>query len=325
MKKYNQSAAAFIIFCIIILLIVFSKEAKSGAIEGINLCEGIIIPSLLPILILCNTLVKLTSKGKTPKAVLFGMISGYPSGAVLTRELYKSNTISPKQAEWLMSFNFCGGAGFIISALGTVVLKSTKAGILLYLCSVLSSLITAILTKPFYKGDKQTDIKAQKTSLTTALCDSVESSVKSLALMSAYIIVFSALLSIANIPSFLVPLLEITNGICNAKTLPPLPLCAFFLSFGGLCIHFQLFPLLKEMKVKYRRFFFFRIFSAVLSYYICKAFLLFFPDISLASASLSPSLPFEISKLGAGLSTVMIIGCAVVAFDIENRKIGVRG
>ena len=46
----------------------------------------------------------------------------------------------------------------------------------------------------------------------------------------------------------------------------------------------------------------------------------FFRILIAALTALSPALPFEISKLGSGLSAVMIVGCAVIVFDLENRE-----
>ena len=126
MKKISEAIISYIIFCIIIVLTIFSPAAKAGAIEGINLCEGIIIPAPLPILILSNTLIRLKSKRVVLKASILGMISGYPSGAILTRELYQSGCITFKEAERIMSFNFCGGIAFIISAVGGVIYKNTN-------------------------------------------------------------------------------------------------------------------------------------------------------------------------------------------------------
>ena len=313
MKIINQTITVFILFCIIIVLIAFSKEAKQGAVEGINLCEKIIIPSLLPILILSNTIIRL--KSNTVSAVFFGLISGYPTGAVLTHSLYKDGLINEKEAKGLMSFNFSGGCAFIISAVGGIIYNNIKAGIILFISSVLSSLIIALIKRPVgvVKSINQTR-------LNDALCLGVESSVKSLAVMSAYIILFSSIMNIVKIPPFLLPLIEITNGICKGEKLLPLPFCAFFLSFGGLCVHFQLFSFLRDMHISYFNFLINRLFGASLSYFICKIILHFSNDTTLVSANLSPSVPFELSKLGGGLSTVMIIGCAVIVFDLENRK-----
>ena len=314
MKKYAQTTILFILSGIIIVLILFSKEAKAGAISGISLCENVIIPSLLPILIISNTLIRL--KKSVFWAVLSGLISGYPSGAVLTDSLYSEGVINETEAKRIISFNFSGGCAFIISAVGTIIYKSTKAGLILFLSCTLSALIIALFQKPAFIFKKRKT--AIKVSFNDALCGAVESSVKSLAIMCAYIILFSALLGIVNIPPFIIPLLEITNGICTTKL--PLPICAFFLSFGGLCVHFQLLTFLNRMKIKYYFFFIYRLLSACLSCFICRIILYFCGDSALASASLSPSLPFELSKLGGGLSMIMVIGCAVIVFDLENRK-----
>ena len=314
MKKLSENVISFSLMGIIIVLILFSPAAKAGAIEGINLCEGVIIPALLPVLILTNTLVKIFP-GKTA-TVLFGLVSGYPAGAVLTKELYNSGGITSKQAQKIMSYNFCGGVAFIISATGGIVYKSTKAGVILYISCIIPSLINALFNKS-KSAPKQI---IQKMNFSEALTSGVESSVKSLLIMSAYIILFSALLSLISIPDYIVALFEITNGICKNQKLIPLPFCAFFLSFGGLCVHFQLLPFLKEMKIKYSYFLFFRLFSASFSYIICNLLLKLFPSVSTASISLSPGIPFEASKLGGGLSLVMILGCAVVVFDLENKK-----
>lgn len=317
MKKYSQSLTAFILFCLIIILIAFSKDAKAAAIRGIELCEGIIIPSLLPVLIISNTLIRL--KSSPLSAILFGLISGYPAGAVLTCALYEEGIITNNDAKRLMSFNFCGGCAFIISAVGSVIYKSAKAGIILFASCALSSLFIALFRFPI-KALKSKNKVSNSVNLSNALCSATESAVKSIAIMSAYIVLFSALMGIASVPDYLLPLLEITNGICSSKTLIPLPFCAFFLSFGGLCIHFQLLPFLSKMKIKYTYFLIYRLLGASLSYFICKIILRFIPDSELVSTSLSQTVPFEPSKLGGGLSMIMIVGCAVIVFDLENRK-----
>ena len=317
MKKLSNTIVLFALFCIIIVLIVFSKDAKQGAIEGINLCENIIIPSLLPVLIISNTIININTSPYL--AVLLGLISGFPAGAVLTHSLYKNGKIDSKEARKLMSFNFCGGLAFIISAVGGIVYKSKTAGIILFSSCFLSSLIIALFRFPV-KSFKAGQTLKKPASLSDALCTGCEASVKSIAVMSAYIILFSAAIKIIHLPPFLIPLLEITNGIGNNALLPPAAFCAFFLSFGGLCVHMQIFSLLNDMKIKYSVFLFYRLVSACLSYIICRIILHFSGDASTVSASLSPALPFEISKLGSNLSAIMIIGCAVIVFDLENRK-----
>lgn len=127
------------------VLIIFSKQARQGAADGLTLAENTIIPSLAPLLIIFLLIMKTGAKDLLARAfgfisvhvfnlpqitfpaIFFGLIGGYPMGALLTNELLKSGDIDEKQARRLLRFNFCGGCGFIITAVGTTVLNNTKA------------------------------------------------------------------------------------------------------------------------------------------------------------------------------------------------------
>ena len=79
---------------ITVYMMIMSSEAKAGAADGLGLCENIIVPSLLPILILVNIGVKsktadvlkkifgklfekvLKLPGCCAAAVIFGAIGG---------------------------------------------------------------------------------------------------------------------------------------------------------------------------------------------------------------------------------------------------------
>lgn len=334
--RYIQTIA---ICGLIAILIIFSAEAKAGAIAGIKLCENIIIPSLLPILILTNTLLKskcslafeqifgkITHRlFKLPKccatAIIFGLVSGYPSGAVLTSSLYNDGLITKQEAKRLMCFNFCGGGAFIITAVGTMTLNSTHAGIILFSSNILSSIIILVFTSIFAEKPQSKDVeKNEILNITDALISSVEASIKSILIMSTYIILFSTLINLIDLPSYIYPLIEITNGICKAKNPIPIEYCAFFLCFGGLCVHFQIIGILKQIDMSYPTFLLYRIGGAVLAFFITKGYLLLFPNEESVFSNLStPTL--QVTQINTGFGIIMIIGCAVLIYDIENRKI----
>ncbi len=340
MRKRNISdaAACFLLCCLIALFTVFSSDARQGAKDGIGICEGIIIPSLLPVLTVCNTIInsrlseifvllfgRLFSRvfrlpEKTAGAVILGLIGGYPAGALLTLSLFERGIITEKTAKRIMSFNFCGGAAFIITAVGTVTYGSIKTGLTFYFICVLSSVTVMLVTGLFEKKPKA----AQKTEyiyppISDAFCASVESTVKSLAFMSAYIVLLSVISGIVNPPDYIIPLLEITNGICSETLLPP-EYAVFFLSFGGLCVHLQLFGILRKMRINYLNFLTGRISCAVISFLYFKLYCILFPESDAVFSNISSPV-HSFSSGGLALSTVMIIGCAVLIFDIENRKI----
>ncbi len=335
-KVLSDAALCFLLCSLIGVVTVFSADARQGAKEGTELCEEVIIPSLLPVLIICNTVVnsrlsrafELIFGGifkkvfNLPKecasAVILGLIGGYPSGALLTLSLYERGVINSRLAKRIMKFNFCGGCAFIITAVGSVTYGSIKTGAVFYAFCVLSSLTLAFLTR-FTESENAVSKNLSFPALSDAFCLSVENTVKSLALMCAYIVLFSVVSGIANPPEYITPVLEITNGVCSERLLPP-EYAVFFLSFGGLCVHIQLFGILKKMKVNYFDFLVGRFACSVLSFLYYKLYSLIFPESDAVFSNItSPVHTF--SSGGLTLSTVMIIGCAVLIFDIENRKI----
>lgn len=339
MKNAKNITITFILCSLIFILIFMSGEAKLGAKEGLTLCENIIIPSLLPILIITNIIIKTDCSNifeklfgalfekvlRLPRcsstAVIFGLIGGYPAGAVLTSHLYEQGYIDEKNAARIMRFNFCGGVAFIITAVGTICNQSTKTGAALYIINIISSLIICIISALFSK--KHIYLKSEpqkKLNLSDALVESVEITVKSLLNMCAYIILFSALTGIANLPQYMNPLIEITNGICSKNVKLPFEYCAFFLAFGGFCIHFQLIGILRQIRMKYIDFLVFRVLGALISFAAAKIYLILFPDSISVFSNLSSSSP-QLFQVNTGLSLVMIIGCAVLIFDIENKKL----
>ena len=66
-------------------------------------------------------------------------------------------------------------------------------------------------------------------------------------MITAFIVLFAALSSTVKIPEPLLPIIEITNGVCNGDF--SLPLTAAFLSFGGICIHLQISGVLRKFKI----------------------------------------------------------------------------
>lgn len=335
MKK--EGFQTFLLFALIGILCVFSKSAKAGASEGIRLCEDVIIPSLLPVLIICTLIVNSRAAAvveklfgfvfertfKLPRccagAVILGLTGGYPTGAVLTYRLYNMRLIDESSARRIMRFNFCGGFAFIITAVGTVTYGSTKTGVILFSANLISAVIILIIGSVGAKRPTNSGFDYEYPAILDALPDAVESTVKAVLNMSAYIILFSAFSAVLKPPENLTPLIEITSGVCKGNLLP-LPYCAFFLAFGGVCIHLQVYGYLRKMKIKYAEFLLYRIAAAVLSFCITKIYCTVFPQSEAVFSNVSSPV-HEFSSGGVTLSMLMIIGCAVVVFDIENRKL----
>lgn len=337
MKVKKDYLSIFLLSTLSILLVTFSDLSKKGAIKGLNLCQGIIIPSLLPLLIMFNLILYsnsgriienfmsplVTKIFKLPKctstSIIFGLIGGYPTGAILTNNLYKNDEIDKETGKRLLRFNINGGVAFIITAVGTIILKNKKAGVILYFSTTLASIIIALFDSIRYPKIKDKLPTFISLPFAQALNTSVENSLKAVLKMSCYIILFSSFNEIISFPKILTPFLEITNGITLLNNEINLETISFFLSFAGFCIHLQIFSIIKEFDMKYSEFLFYRIIHSFLSFFICHFLLKIFPlDITVFS-NIS-EINYNFSYLNSSLSILMILGCGVLILDIEDKK-----
>ena len=136
--------------------------------------------------------------------------------------------------------------------------------------------------------------------------------------ITAFIVLFSAVDNIVSLPDFLLPVAEITNGICTGTDFS-LPEISAYLAFGGLCIHAQLLPIILKCKMNYGEFLLSRIVSALLSYCFTKLMLLAFPmDTAVFSNSSEQVAVF--SSVNLALSVLLILGCFVLILDVSSRK-----
>ena len=338
MKIKNVTYSFFQTLCLIFLaalFIMFSKNTRKGAYDGLTLAMNTVVPSLLPLLIIFLTFMKSSANNiliklfgnfsrvffNLPKAafsaILFGLVGGYPTGALLSEELFEAGEIDEEQAKRLMCFNFCGGCGFIITAVGTVTFNSTRVGVMLFLSNALSSiLIGFVLSFKEKRLEKSEYSLFSFTSLGDALTLATPKAAQSVIVITAYIVLFSALSSTVKIPEPLLPIIEITNGVCGGDF--SLPLTAAFLSFGGICIHLQISDILRKFKISYFEFLLFRLISSVLSYFVMKLLLYFFPvDLSVFA---NASTPVRLSSVNVTLSVLLVVGCFVSVLDLNSRR-----
>ena len=235
MKKENQKALPLLalLLAAAAILLVFAAPARAGAKAGLALAENTVLPSLLPLLMLFlmiqNTRAgvllsrSLTLPAKALRlppqaagALLFGQIGGYPTGAVLTGELLDRGVIDRATARRMLCFNVCGGLGFICTAVGTAALHSGTAGWLLLTANILANLTVAAVTVPLSDPPAAKEVPpAPPLSAGEALPAAAKGAMESLLHLSACIILFSALCAVVPVPKWLLPLVEITAGLCT--------------------------------------------------------------------------------------------------------------
>ena len=148
----------YTVYCLIFEFNIIKKEV----ITALFLWANVIIPSVFPYLIISQYISNSCFIEKIPlkiisfifgikkcsiKAVLCSAFCGYPSGAVCARNLYERGEIDIKEAQWLICYTNNAGPLFLISAVGTSLLGSTKDGVVIYLIQLISSFIYGILKR----------------------------------------------------------------------------------------------------------------------------------------------------------------------------------
>ena len=237
--------------------------AASGAAAGVDLCLKVIIPSLFPFFVVTTYLNHCLLGIKIPgirsvarllripdggeSLLLLGLIGGYPVGAQLIADAYRSGQLNKRTAQILLGYCSNAGPAFIFGITGSLF-SSTWMSFGLWGIHILSALLTGFLLPRPCKETQYTPSTA-----TITLPAAMERSIRICATVCGWIVLFKILLSYLNI--LLAPIashhtmitisavMELSNGCIQLSQMSShtsrFILSSAFLSFGGLCVLLQ--------------------------------------------------------------------------------------
>ena len=274
----KQISLGLICLFFIFLLLRNAEIAIAYVSQGLTLCAKTLIPSLFPFMVLSELLVasgacdllfkrislplrrllKISSGGCS--ALLLGVLCGFPVGARCAALSYEQGYVSREEAERILALSSIPSPAFLISTVGTSLWKSTKFGVVLYLCALLSSIAVGILLghkrRPTQdRSATPQSINRHPASAARLLCNSVRSALGSILLVCAYVVFFSALLGtleyfppVQNLSeaarSILFSAFELSGGISAAASLPHTVtaalITAFAVGWSGFSVLFQI-------------------------------------------------------------------------------------
>lgn len=244
------------LFALIVSILIWPQNLYEGVSKGLIICSNVIIPSLFPFCVLSLIVFNIITlkdfylpilkvDSNIILIIIMSMIGGYPTGAKLIANAYKTKGLDKKSANILLLFCVNAGPSFVITAIGFSAFNSIKIGILLFSSHILSSIVLF----GFFRK-KLTKIKinsATPSKLSEAFVISVSEASKTIIVICAYVILFSGISSIINgfnFPSIykktLIYLLEVSASILDCKNLY---LTAFLLGFSGLSVILQIFSI----------------------------------------------------------------------------------
>lgn len=246
-----------------LLMILDTKTAVSGAQEGLRLCITTVIPSLLPFFLLSILLTASLSGIRSrllgplgrllriPKGsealFLIGALGGYPTGAQAVAAAYGDGQLTRTDARRMLGFCSNAGPAFLFGIAGGNF-SAHWVPWALWGVHLVSALAVGIIL-PGGSGEKAVLSPGKQVSLSQAL----ERAVSVMARVCGWIVIFRVILSFANRwflwflgteqQIMVSGLLELTIGCTSLSCIPKeglrFLLCAVFLGFGGLCVCMQ--------------------------------------------------------------------------------------
>ena len=276
------------IIIIVILVLIFIKrpEVISSIVNGTNLWQTSILPSIFPIMIisdfiLSTNLINIISNLIGPIFTKFFKISKYsayvfimsifsgcPTNAKYINDLYQNNVIDKEEVVKTLSMSLLYNPILILTITSFLDYKDS---IYLIICNILSNIIIGIINRNYKCNISNKDIIPKDFSLV----NSISNSINVLLLILGSIITFSALNSLLPINHPLLSgILEITNGIniintSNGLYKYKLIFTGILMGFGGFSILTQIKSIFKDTSIDYSLYYKSRIIHIILMLGFC--------------------------------------------------------
>ena len=286
---------AFAICTLAAVTLARPEQSAEGVRNGLELCFRTVIPSLFPFMVISSFLVQSNITAKLDRllsrfiyfvfrlpscagsVIFLSLISGFPVGAELVRQLYVSKKITKSQGQRLLLFCVNPGPAFVISCVGVGMLSSQLIGIIIFASVVLSSLILGFLTRFMAANEEAETVEPTEFSgFSQSLVAAVSKSTNSMMMICGWVIVFSTASSLLKTTGlsegfslFLDCILEVTNGCYRAVGVFPVSVVAGIICWSGFCVHCQIMPSLVKLRLPYKYFATGRIICGALSCVIC--------------------------------------------------------
>lgn len=329
--------------CIGFAIIIFanSKISATGAIDGLKLCGEIIIPSLFPFMVLTSffqksgglepiqkLLTPLTNclfglSGKEFAVFLLSLVSGYPVGASMLCDLYKSGQITERKANSMLTFCVNGGPAFIVMAVGNGILGNKSLGVRLLICHIIASCIIMSVVANLVREKNLPQKPQLNTPIGDAFVLATKNSCNAIFMISGYVVLFSVITALLTavfgefaITNAILPFLEVTLGLCGPMGVDNLYAVSFLLGFGGFSVMFQVLSGCRELKPNFFVVFLSRLAHGFISSIILKISLVLFPE---SVSVMAGGLTVKGYSGSLSLSVALTFMCVVFMFFVNEK------
>ena len=284
MKKKYQSVLILVILCTILLLYLFTVDMiVVNILEYTELFLKKIFPVSFIFFTVSNLLIEYNFiqffqqlfKVKSPFifAFLLSLISGFPSGAIYTKEMLDKGIINVKDANKIIMFTHFPNPLFVINSIGIILNSKFRAYILL-LSIILSNFIIFLVLN---NKNSSTALECKDNNdFSLCLTNSIIRSIKCIVIVygiSVFFFLIATFLNkiVDNTYYYVIinGIFDLTKGIYSTTLISNIFIRSLFIiifiTFGSLSIHFQIKSILSDTNINYNNFIFGRILSCILT------------------------------------------------------------
>jgi sporulation integral membrane protein YlbJ len=293
-----------IISCIIIIIQLFIGyqvlKGTNSIIETVNFSINIwrnnIFPALFPFFVLSEIMINygfvefiselfkplmyklFKIKGETAFIFIMSIISGFPSSAKYTKELYNNGLINEHEASKILTFTHFSNPIFILGTVSLVFLNNKEAGLLILIVHYATNIILGLIFRNYYpsnSGDNKMSLKKAIINMhnhrinnplnfgqiiTQSIKNTINTLLIILGTITTFLVITTIIDNVINLNNYNQSILngffEMTQGLKYVSILDiPLRLkatiSAMIISFGGLSVHMQVISIISDTKIKY--------------------------------------------------------------------------
>ena len=291
-------------FTIVFFILINSYDIMDNIRFSFSLCINNLFPSLIPFMLLSNILInynfiddlsdifniimiKVFKVNKNASfAFIMSILSGTPSNAKYLKDLFDKSLIDINDIQKCLNFCHFTNPIFILGTIGYTFLHDKKLGLIILISHYLSSIIIGCFGKKDIKDYTFIHKNKSNNNFINILKSSINSTIDTLFLILGIITtciiitcIIDNVISLNDNYKFIYCLIEITQGL-KYLSLSDLSielksiLSSFIISFGGFCIHAQVFSILDNKKIRYVPYLTSRIIHGVLSATLTYLFIL---------------------------------------------------
>ncbi len=310
MKKLTS---ILIMICLIICgyeILSESETIMNAVSYSFNIWINNVFPSLFPFFVLSEILINygfielvgelfkpifeklFKINGNASFVFIMSMLSGFPSNAKYTKELYLQNKLTEKEATKILMFSHFSNPLFILGTISVTFLEDKKLGLIILISHYISNVIIGLIFRNYNPSQITNDKFSLKKAIlsmhnkrinnnkrfgsiiTNSLINTINTLLLILGVITTFLIITTIIdnnfhLSLLN-KTFISGFLEMTQGLKHvsllniSKIYKSLLIC-MIISFGGLSVHTQILSIISDTKIKYKPFLLTRIIHVIIA------------------------------------------------------------